>query len=92
MLNMKLAVQVPHEETFVLSREQINDVLNIDPKFCEFDFVPRSMSSLQGKRNETPSAVISIFEDLGMIERWSINRETLARSAVESISLSSIFV
>lgn len=65
--------QVSHEETMKLISEQtisVNDVAD----FCEFTFIPRSMNESQ-----TPAAVIAIFYELGLVERWSITRETLSR-------------
>ncbi len=49
----------------------------IDSNFCEFRFVPRSMDELG-----TTAAVVAVFRDLGLKERWSINQETLSRLAL----------
>lgn len=46
----------------------------IDSHFCEFRFIPRSMEELG-----TPAAVVEVFHDLGLKERWAINQETLSR-------------
>jgi hypothetical protein len=40
--------------------------------------VPRSMEELQ-----TPAAVVAVFHDLGFMERWSINQETLSRLSID---------
>jgi len=49
-------------------------VHTIDSAFCEFNFVPRSMDEMS-----TPAAVVAMFQDLGLKDRWAINQETLGR-------------
>ncbi|XP_046438368.1 cGMP-dependent 3',5'-cyclic phosphodiesterase-like [Daphnia pulex] len=69
---MMYHMKVSNEETLKLLHE--DNMHNIDKNFCEFQFVPRSMEELQ-----TPAAVVAVFHDLGLMERWSINQETLSR-------------
>lgn len=73
---MVLLRQVSNEETLKLLHE--DNMHNIDKNFCEFQFVPRSMEELQ-----TPAAVVAVFHDLGLMERWSINQETLSRLSID---------
>ena len=73
---MVLPRQVSNEETLKLLHE--DNMHNIDKNFCEFQFVPRSMEELQ-----TPAAVVAVFHDLGFMERWSINQETLSRLSID---------
>ena len=67
--------QVSNEETLKLLHE--DNMQNIDTNFCEFQFVPRSIEELQ-----TPAAVVAVFHDLGLMEKWSINQETLSRLSI----------
>ena len=53
---------MPHEETRKLSLEEIGDVHKFDGRFCDFDFVPRTMSEA-----ETPAAVLSVFKEMAFI-------------------------
>ena len=63
-----------------MAQEEIKKVHEINDKFGDFDFVPRAMSEPC-----TPSAVLSILDDLGFIDKWSISRETLTRQVYSSI-------
>ena len=46
----------------------------IGSDFREFHFVPRQMDEMR-----TPAAVVAVFHDLGMKDRWPISQETLSR-------------
>lgn len=63
-----------------LLQEESFDMHKIDSHFCEFRFIPRSMEELG-----TPAAVVAVFHDLGLKERWSINQETLSRWPFDKI-------
>lgn len=70
--------QVSNEETLKLLQEESMNMQKIDINFCEFRFVPRSMEELK-----TSAAVVAVFQDLGLKERWSINQETLSRLSID---------
>ncbi|KZS09939.1 putative cAMP and cAMP-inhibited cGMP 3',5'-cyclic phosphodiesterase 10A [Daphnia magna] len=71
---MMYHMKVSNEETLKLLQEESMNMQKIDINFCEFRFVPRSMEELK-----TSAAVVAVFQDLGLKERWSINQETLSR-------------
>jgi len=60
------------EVSKVLQEESL--VVDGRDQFGEFHFIPRSMDE-----SNTPAAVVAVFQDLGLKERWSINKETLSR-------------
>ncbi|KAG8227337.1 hypothetical protein J437_LFUL003326 [Ladona fulva] len=44
------------------------------PELAEFNFAPRSL-----KEGDTSRILMFMFEDLGLVQRWRIKKETLAR-------------
>lgn len=71
---MTYHMQVPPEEVIRLSLSKIPHPTDFSREFCEFSYLPRTISDAQ-----TPLAVISMFEDLGMLSCCRIGKETLAR-------------
>lgn len=76
--NRTLPAQVTNEEVSKVLLEEALVLDSVDDgssPLSEFYFVPRSMDEFR-----TPAAVVAVFNDLGLKERWSINKETLSRS------------
>uniref|UniRef100_A0A8C8K6X6 Phosphodiesterase n=1 Tax=Oncorhynchus tshawytscha TaxID=74940 RepID=A0A8C8K6X6_ONCTS len=71
---MKYHMMVSDEEVTRLLTVGIQAVGEIHPSFSSFTYTPRSLSD-----DSTPTAVISMFEDMGFINTYKINMNTLAR-------------
>ncbi|XP_064837602.1 cGMP-dependent 3',5'-cyclic phosphodiesterase-like [Oncorhynchus masou masou] len=71
---MKYHMMVSDEEVTRLLTVGIQAVGEIHPRFSSFTYTPRSLSE-----DSTPTAVISMFEDMGFINTYKINMNTLAR-------------
>uniref|UniRef100_A0A6Q2YZD4 Phosphodiesterase n=1 Tax=Esox lucius TaxID=8010 RepID=A0A6Q2YZD4_ESOLU len=71
---MKYHMMVSDEEVTRLLTVGIQCVGEIHPSFSSFTYTPRSLAD-----DSTPSAVISMFEDMGFINTYKINMNTLAR-------------
>ncbi|XP_029556575.1 cGMP-dependent 3',5'-cyclic phosphodiesterase-like [Salmo trutta] len=71
---MKYHMMVSDEEVTRLLTVGIQAVGEIHPSFSSFTYTPRSLSD-----DSTPTAVISMFEDMGFINTYKINMHTLAR-------------
>ncbi|XP_071454561.1 cGMP-dependent 3',5'-cyclic phosphodiesterase-like [Hetaerina americana] len=57
------------------ARKLISNILPMPgPEFAEFKFSPRSLNE-----SETTHALVYMLEDLGLVQRWRIKKETLAR-------------
>ncbi|GAB6033257.1 cGMP-dependent 3',5'-cyclic phosphodiesterase [Chamberlinius hualienensis] len=65
---------VPQEEVIKLSSKRIPDPCEISSGFQTYAFLPRSIEDSQ-----SPLAVVAMFEDLGMMNKCRVGRETLAR-------------
>ncbi|CAB1316322.1 unnamed protein product, partial [Coregonus sp. 'balchen'] len=71
---MKYHMMVSDEEVTRLLTVGIQPVGEIHPSFSSFTYTPRSLSD-----DCTPTAVISMFEDMGFINTYKIHIHTLAR-------------
>uniref|UniRef100_A0A8C7GNU5 Phosphodiesterase n=1 Tax=Oncorhynchus kisutch TaxID=8019 RepID=A0A8C7GNU5_ONCKI len=71
---MKYHMMVSEEEVTRLLTVGIQPVGEIYPSFSSFTYTPRSLSD-----DSTPTAIISMFEDMGFINTYKINMHTLAR-------------
>uniref|UniRef100_A0A8C7PS10 Phosphodiesterase n=1 Tax=Oncorhynchus mykiss TaxID=8022 RepID=A0A8C7PS10_ONCMY len=71
---MKYHMMVSEEEVTRLLTVGIQPVGEIYPSFSSFTYTPRSLSD-----DSTPTAIISMFEDMGFISTYKINMHTLAR-------------
>ncbi|XP_030637054.1 cGMP-dependent 3',5'-cyclic phosphodiesterase [Chanos chanos] len=71
---MRYHMKVSDEEVTALLNNGIKAVCEIHPSFTEFSYIPRSLTD-----DDTAKAVISMFEDMGFINTYKINKNTLAR-------------
>ncbi|KAK6322286.1 hypothetical protein J4Q44_G00070780 [Coregonus suidteri] len=71
---MKYHMMVSEEEVTRLLTVGIQPVGEIHPRFSNFTYTPRSLSD-----DSTPTAIISMFEDMGFVNTYKINMHTLAR-------------
>jgi len=77
MYHMKLSEQdseVSDDEVTKLVSNSLQSIRNIFPEFDKFSFCPRTISD-----NDSVIAMFGMFEDLGMISRFRIARDSLAR-------------
>ncbi|XP_022254452.1 cGMP-dependent 3',5'-cyclic phosphodiesterase-like isoform X2 [Limulus polyphemus] len=71
---MMYHMKVSQEEVTNLNQTKIPRPSDFHEDFCKFYYTPRFVPEA-----ETPLAVLCMFDDLGMIARWRIRRETLSR-------------
>uniref|UniRef100_A0A673HDD3 Phosphodiesterase n=1 Tax=Sinocyclocheilus rhinocerous TaxID=307959 RepID=A0A673HDD3_9TELE len=71
---MMYHMKVSEEEVTKLLHSGIEPVQKIHPDFSEFTYTPRSLPD-----DSTPMGVLSMFEDMGVINTYKINLQTLAR-------------
>ncbi|KAM9800956.1 cGMP-dependent 3',5'-cyclic phosphodiesterase [Neosynchiropus ocellatus] len=71
---MKYHMKVSEEEVSKLLVVGIEPVGQIYPCFAEFTYMPRSLPD-----DTTPMCVLSMFEDMGFINTYKIDLQTLAR-------------
>ncbi|KAJ0063404.1 hypothetical protein NL108_002740, partial [Boleophthalmus pectinirostris] len=71
---MMYHMKVSEEEVSKLLVAGIDPVKEIHPCFAEFTYTPRSLHD-----DTTPMCVLSMFEDMGFINRYKIDMQTLAR-------------
>uniref|UniRef100_A0A671S4J4 Phosphodiesterase n=1 Tax=Sinocyclocheilus anshuiensis TaxID=1608454 RepID=A0A671S4J4_9TELE len=71
---MMYHMKVSEEEVTKLLHSGIEPVQKIHPDFSEFTYTPRSLPD-----DSTPMGVLSMFEDMGVINTYKINLHTLAR-------------
>uniref|UniRef100_A0AAY4AY84 Phosphodiesterase n=1 Tax=Denticeps clupeoides TaxID=299321 RepID=A0AAY4AY84_9TELE len=71
---MRYHMKVSDEEVARLLAGGIPSVDQIHPCFSEITYIPRSLTDA-----ETTTAVLSMFEAMGFINAYKINRNTLAR-------------
>ncbi|XP_054650996.1 cGMP-dependent 3',5'-cyclic phosphodiesterase isoform X3 [Dunckerocampus dactyliophorus] len=71
---MKYHMKVSEEEVSKQLVVGIEPVKEIHPCFAEFTYTPRSLPD-----DTTPMCVLSMFEDMGFINMYKIDRQTLAR-------------
>ncbi|XP_035224844.1 cGMP-dependent 3',5'-cyclic phosphodiesterase-like isoform X2 [Stegodyphus dumicola] len=71
---MMYHMQVPPEDVTKLAEMEILSPEHFSEDFAKLTFIPRSL-----KEQDTPLAVISMFEDMGMIHRWRIPIFTLSK-------------
>ncbi|KAA0701370.1 cGMP-dependent 3',5'-cyclic phosphodiesterase [Triplophysa tibetana] len=71
---MMYHMKVSEEEVTKLLCSGTEPVQNIHPSFDEFTYTPRSLQD-----DSTPTAVLSMFEDMGFINTYKIDMHTLAR-------------
>ncbi|XP_046389171.1 cGMP-dependent 3',5'-cyclic phosphodiesterase-like isoform X2 [Ischnura elegans] len=68
---MMYHMKVSNEDT----KKLISNMLPVPgPEFADFKFSPRSL-----KESNTAQTVLYMLDDLGLVQRWRIKRETLAR-------------
>ncbi|KAL2095192.1 hypothetical protein ACEWY4_009911 [Coilia grayii] len=71
---LRFHMKVSDEEVQRLLSRGILPVQEIHPSFAQFSYIPRSLSD-----DNTATAVISMFEDMGFINTYKIDKNTLAR-------------
>ncbi|XP_042563020.1 cGMP-dependent 3',5'-cyclic phosphodiesterase-like, partial [Clupea harengus] len=71
---MRYHMKVSDEEVQGLLSRGTQPVLKIHPSFAEFSYIPRSLCD-----DNTSTAVISMFEEMGFINTYKIEKNTLAR-------------
>ncbi|XP_049582788.1 cGMP-dependent 3',5'-cyclic phosphodiesterase isoform X1 [Syngnathus scovelli] len=71
---MKYHMKLSEDEVCKLLVVGIEPVKKIHPCFAEFTYTPRSLPD-----ETTPMCVLSMFEDMGFINTYKIDRQTLAR-------------
>lgn len=71
---MMYHMKVSEEEVTKLLVSGVEPVMDIDPCFAEFTYTPRSLPD-----DSTPMGILSMFEDMGFINNYKIDRLTLAR-------------
>lgn len=71
---MKYHMKVSDEEVTRLLTAGIQPVADIHPCFSKFTYTPRSLPD-----DSTPMAIMSMFDDMGFINTFKIDRHTLAR-------------
>ncbi|XP_041949824.1 cGMP-dependent 3',5'-cyclic phosphodiesterase-like isoform X2 [Alosa sapidissima] len=71
---MRYHMKLTDEEVEGLLSSGILPIQKIHPSFAEFSYIPRSLSD-----DNTATAVISMFEDMGFINTYKIEKNSLAR-------------
>lgn len=71
---MMYHMKVPDEEVTHLVSSALPSTREIHPDFAAFSFFPRVLPI-----QDSTAAVFSIFSELGMIQRWRIDRHSLGR-------------
>ncbi|XP_019904328.3 cGMP-dependent 3',5'-cyclic phosphodiesterase isoform X4 [Esox lucius] len=71
---MMYHMKVSEEEVTQLLVNGLEPVSEIHPSFAEFTYTPRSLPD-----DNTPMGILSMFEDMGFINNYKIDRHTLAR-------------
>uniref|UniRef100_A0A803JNP6 Phosphodiesterase n=1 Tax=Xenopus tropicalis TaxID=8364 RepID=A0A803JNP6_XENTR len=71
---MMYHMKVCEDETKKLQSNGIVSVCQIDPGFASFSYTPRSLPE-----DDTVMCVISMFEDMGFVNNYKIDRTTLIR-------------
>ncbi|MGH0189822.1 UNVERIFIED_CONTAM: hypothetical protein FKN15_038884 [Acipenser sinensis] len=71
---MMYHMKVSEEEMTKLLTFGIQPVNEIHPSFAYFTYTPRSLPD-----DDTPMAILSMFEDMGFINTYKIDIQTLAR-------------
>ncbi|XP_077154964.1 cGMP-dependent 3',5'-cyclic phosphodiesterase [Ranitomeya variabilis] len=71
---MMYHMKVCDEEAKKLESDGIPSVATIDPNFANFSYTPRSLPD-----DDTAVATLSMFEDMGFISNYKIDRMTLIR-------------
>uniref|UniRef100_A0A8C3G0G6 Phosphodiesterase n=1 Tax=Cyclopterus lumpus TaxID=8103 RepID=A0A8C3G0G6_CYCLU len=71
---MMYHMKVSEEEVVKLLVPGIEPVKEIHPCFAEFTYTPRSLPD-----DTTPLCILSMFEDMGFINKYKIDMNTLAR-------------
>ena len=66
--------QVSDDEVSKLVSSSLQPMQALFPEFDKFSFCPRTIPD-----SDTVMAMLGMFEDLGMISRWRIARDSLAR-------------
>ena len=62
------------EETEQLCAEKTGSVARYSSSFTAWEYFPREL-----EERRWPAAVLAMYEDLGLVERFRIERSTLAR-------------
>ncbi|KAF0309756.1 cGMP-dependent 3',5'-cyclic phosphodiesterase [Amphibalanus amphitrite] len=71
---MMYHMQVSREETDQLCAENTGSVARYSPSFTAWEYFPRDL-----EERRWPAAVLAMYEDLGLVHRFGIERSTLAR-------------
>jgi len=71
---MMYHMKVPEDEVTSLVATAMPSTRDYDPSFNSFAFSPRSLPMAQ-----STAAVFSMFSELGMIQRWRIDKHSLGR-------------
>jgi len=71
---MMYHMKVPEDEVTRLVSNSLESTKKTFPEFNLFKFTPRMIPL-----NDSTSAMFSIFSDLGMLQKWRIPRDSLAR-------------
>ncbi|XP_066977426.1 cGMP-dependent 3',5'-cyclic phosphodiesterase-like isoform X2 [Macrobrachium rosenbergii] len=71
---MMFHMKVTKEEVDRLVQAEVLEPSDFNKDFCSFRYFPRQLPE-----SRTPSAVISMMENLGMIQKFRISRDCLAR-------------
>ncbi|XP_071484459.1 cGMP-dependent 3',5'-cyclic phosphodiesterase-like [Diadema antillarum] len=71
---MMYHMKVAEDETENVVSKSVPSVSEFNPRMANFTFSPRCIPD-----GETIKACLSMFEDMGMVNRWRINRSTLAK-------------
>ncbi|XP_070554501.1 cGMP-dependent 3',5'-cyclic phosphodiesterase-like isoform X2 [Ptychodera flava] len=71
---MMYHMQINHNECERLTTTPIPEPRTFQPDMDRFSCIPRSIAE-----SDTSMAVISMFDDMGFIRRWRINKATLVR-------------
>ncbi|MBN3293567.1 PDE2A phosphodiesterase, partial [Polypterus senegalus] len=71
---MMYHMKVSDEEVYKLLKSGIEPVDEIHPSFAYFTYTPRSLPD-----ESTPMCILSMFEDMGFINTYKIDLNTLAR-------------
>ena len=66
--------QVSDDEVSKLVSSSLQPMQGLFPEFDKFSFCPRTIPD-----SDSVMAMLGMFEDLGMISRWRIARDSLAR-------------
>lgn len=73
---MMYHMKVSTDEVDRLIEVEVPSLLSIHSNFCSFSFTPRDLND-----HETPTVniIIGMIEDMGLISKWQISKQTLAR-------------